>query len=35
LGADLIGSYIKLRTADWNAYMRHLTEWEREATLDC
>jgi glutamine synthetase len=35
LGQDLIASYIKLRTADWNAYSRHLTEWERAATLDC
>jgi glutamine synthetase len=35
LGAELIESYVKLRHADWNAYSRHLTEWEREATLDC
>ncbi|MDB5397864.1 MAG: type glutamate--ammonia ligase [Rhodospirillales bacterium] len=35
LGKDLIGAYTKLRMADWDAYSRHLTEWERETTLDC
>jgi glutamine synthetase len=35
LGAELIESYLKLRHTDWNAYSRHLTEWERESTLDC
>jgi glutamine synthetase len=35
LGVELIESYVKLRHADWNAYSRHLTEWERESTLDC
>ena len=34
LGDVLVDSYIKLRTAEWNDYMRHLTEWEREHTLD-
>ena len=28
-------SYVKLKTEEWNAYSRHLTEWERENTLDC
>ena len=35
LGASFIASYLKLRHADWNDYARHLTEWERQATLDC
>ena len=35
LGASFISSYLKLRHADWNDYARHLTEWERQATLDC
>jgi glutamine synthetase len=35
LGAELASAYLKLRHADWNAYARHLTEWERETTLDC
>ena len=28
-------SYLKLKHEDWNAYARHLTEWERQTTLDC
>ncbi len=35
LGASFISSYLKLRRADWNEYARHLTEWERQTTLDC
>ena len=30
-----VPSYIKLKTEEWNAYSRHLTEWERDNTLDC
>jgi NADPH:quinone reductase len=26
--------YVKLRMAEWQDYMRQLTEWEREHTLD-
>ena len=35
LGLPLVSAYAKLRHADWNAYCRHLTDWEREVTLDC
>jgi glutamine synthetase len=35
LGEDLTRSYLKLRHDDWNAYARHLTDWERQTTLDC
>jgi glutamine synthetase type III len=35
LGEDLTTSYLKLRHDDWNAYSRHLTDWERQTTLDC
>lgn len=35
LGTPLVSAYAKLRHADWNAYSRHLTNWEREVTLDC
>jgi glutamine synthetase len=35
LGADFIRSYLKLRMDDWNAYAQHLTQWERDTTLDC
>ena len=35
LGEDVLASYLKLKHDDWNAYSRHLTEWERQTTLDC
>jgi glutamine synthetase len=35
LGDDFSAAYIKLKTAEWNQYCRHLTEWERQTTLDC
>ena len=35
LGEAFMGSYLKLRHADWKDYARHLTEWERRTTLDC
>jgi glutamine synthetase len=34
-GAGVIDSYIKLKTDEWNSYTRHLTNWERDHTLDC
>ncbi len=35
LGSGVIDSYLKLKMEDWDAYSRHLTDWERHATLDC
>ncbi len=35
LGEETISSYLKLKLDDWNAYSRHLTDWERQTTLDC
>ncbi|MBV8754653.1 MAG: type III glutamate--ammonia ligase [Hyphomicrobiales bacterium] len=35
LGATTVASYLKLKHEDWNAYSRHLTDWERQTTLDC
>jgi len=35
LGESFLSSYLKLKYDDWNAYARHLTEWERDTTLDC
>ena len=35
LGDEFMGSYTKLRMADWNSYSRHLTDWERDVSLDC
>jgi glutamine synthetase len=34
LGAGFVDSYVKLRMAQWVDYMHHLTEWERDHTLD-
>ncbi len=34
-GETTVASYAKLRHADWNDYARHLTDWERQTTLDC
>jgi len=33
LGA-LVPSYVRLKRAEWDAYARHLSPWERENTLD-
>ncbi len=35
LGTDFSASYVKMKMAEWNDYSRHLTDWERGATLDC
>lgn len=35
LGDELVDSYVKLKTKDWNEYARQLTPWERATTLDC
>ena len=35
LGDGFADSYLKLRTDDWNEHQRHLSEWERQRTLDC
>jgi len=34
-GREQIKSYIKLKTDEWNDFSRHLTQWERDQTLDC
>ena len=35
LGEEFASAYLKLKTQNWNEYMRHLTKWELETTLDC
>lgn len=35
LGKDLMTAYLKLKQTDWSAYAAHLTDWERQSTLDC
>jgi len=34
-GEEFITAYAKLKLAEWNDYSRHLSSWERQATLDC
>ena len=31
----LVPAYLKLKHGEWNDHARHLTQWERDATLDC
>ena len=37
--ADAFGSfvpaYVRLKTDEWNDYSKHLSQWERDNTLDC
>ena len=35
LGEAFVCSYAKLKHAEWNEYAAHLSQWERNATLDC
>lgn len=35
LGDSFVKSYAKLKHAEWNEYAAHLSQWERQATLDC
>ncbi len=35
LGAEASTGYLKLKHNEWNQYCRHLTQWERDTTLDC
>jgi glutamine synthetase len=35
LGDEFMSAYVKLRTDDWNDFARHLTQWERDHTLNC
>jgi glutamate---methylamine ligase len=35
LGNELIDAYVKLKLGDWQSYMHHLSQWERDHTLDC
>ena len=35
LGDGPVDSYVKLRQEDWDAHQRHLSEFERQRTLDC
>ena len=35
LGDEFSNAYVKLKSAEWNSYASHLTDWERSRTLDC
>jgi len=35
LGQDFVTSYIRIKQQEWDGYARHLTQWERDTTLDC
>ncbi len=35
LGKAFVNSYAKLKHGEWNAFTAHLSDWERQATLDC
>jgi glutamine synthetase len=35
LGESFVKSYAKLKHNEWNEYAAHLSEWERQSTLDC
>lgn len=32
---SFVPSYLKLKYEEWDSYCRHLTQWERDTTLDC
>ena len=34
-GEEFVTAYSKLKNAEWQAYAQHLTDWERQNTLDC
>jgi glutamate---methylamine ligase len=35
LGEPFATAYLKLKHEEWTAYAGHLTQWERDTTLDC
>ncbi len=35
LGDSFVSAYTKLKHAEWAEYAAHLSDWERQATLDC
>ena len=35
LGEEFSAAYLKLKRQEWNSFTAHLTQWERDHTLDC
>ena len=34
-GRENVQSFVKLKMIEWNNFCQHLTQWERDQTLDC
>jgi glutamine synthetase len=34
-GDTFVDAYCRMKTEEWNSFTKHLTEWERQNTLDC
>jgi glutamine synthetase len=34
-GTEFTAAYAKLKHQEWDSFTRHLTQWERDSTLDC
>ena len=34
-GKEFVDSYVKLKLREWRSYAAHITQWERDHTLDC
>ena len=34
LGEEFANAYVKLKQQEWNSYVSHFTQWERDHTLD-
>ena len=32
---EFVPAYLKLKKQEWNDYAGHLTDWERDTTMDC
>ena len=35
LGEETVTAFLRLKEREWDDYARHLTQWERDTTLDC
>lgn len=35
LGDEFVDGFVALKNDEWTAYMRHLSDWERQNSLDC
>ena len=35
MGKEFTDAYVKLRMREWDQFTHHLTQWERDQTLDC